>query len=98
MIFDILQGGSNSLEEICIKCWQTLHQFGQYCEKIRGIHQNLVDETGTIHNNKLDEHTEILEDEECEQNLEECEYQRTMPILAIDLGDDVDHFNRRCKS
>lgn len=82
-----------------MKCWQTLHQFGQYCEKIRGIHQNLVEETGAVFINKLDEHTEILEDEEGENTLEEYEYQKSVPILAIDadLVEEADQFNRRRK-
>lgn len=82
-----------------MKCWQTLHQFGQYCEKIRGIHQNLVEETGAVFINKFDEHTEILEDEEGENAVEEYEYQKSVPILAIDadLVEEADHYNRRRK-
>lgn len=100
MWFD-LQDGSNALDEICMQCWKTLNDFGQFCERIRGIHGNLVEVTSTSMAagiNKLDESEEVLEDE-IEEQISAEETDIALPMLSIesDLGDDVDPLTRGCE-
>lgn len=81
-----------------MKCWQTIQQFSQFCLKIRGVHQNLVDETNTTGIDKIDLRTEVLEDVE-EDPLDDYDIQKTLPMLAIDANLDdeteAEHFSRR---
>lgn len=79
-----------------MKCWQTLEQFSQYCEKIRSIHR---DDSNIVQSLKFDDdHTEILLEniEEYDGIEQECE--NTVEVLEIDtdVGDDgCDTINRR---
>lgn len=80
-----------------MKCWKTIHQFSQFCSKIRDVHQNLVDETNATGIDKIDLRTEVLEDVDSENALEEYDIQKPLPMLAIDanLDDEAEHFSRR---
>lgn len=98
------QDNGCTLEEVCIKCWQTLNQFNQFCEKIRGIHQNLI-EVSCVSGNvskgfDFEEQTEVLEDEEVEENesIETIDDTVQLPLLSIesDMGEEGDGFDRRC--
>lgn len=88
------QDSTITFDTICGKCWQSLQQFSQYCEKIRSIHRDLLEAQKVD-----DDQTEILI-EECEGIEQECE--NTVELLAIEtnVGDDgCDTINRRntCK-
>lgn len=81
-----------------MKCWLQLKNFGQFCEKIRGIHHNLIEvQTGI---NKYDENSEVLEDEIEEHifTIEDTEEMK-LPIFSIesDLGNDGDATSKRCE-
>lgn len=82
-----------------MKCWQTLQQFSQYCEKIRSIHHDLVDESNIIQTQKLDDdHTEILLEDIEEYDGIEQECESTVEVLEFDTDvgdDDCDTINRR---
>lgn len=79
-----------------MKCWEKLNDFGQFCEKIRGIHQNLVEVSCASSINKYGENTETLDDE-MEEHIPMEESDPKMPLLSIesDLGDDIDPLDRR---
>lgn len=84
-----------------MQCWKILNDFGQFCERIRGIHGNLVEDTSTSAAtgiNKLDECEEVLEDE-IEEQISTEETDIALPMLSIesDLGDDGDPLARRCE-
>ncbi|XP_055307187.1 zinc finger protein 12-like [Sitodiplosis mosellana] len=87
---------ASTLDELCMQCWGKLDDFGQFCEKIRGIHGNLVEVTCATGINKLDEGADILEDE-IEEHISTEETNIQLPMLAIesDLGDDGDPLARR---
>lgn len=101
--FLISQDSTCTFGEICLKCWQTLDQFSQFCDKIRGIHQNLIEVSCTTSTNKYEDHsdiaTEVLEDEIEEHiPMEEIdEKEVTMLAIESDLGDEGDGFVRRGK-
>lgn len=92
-----------------MKCWQTLSQFNQFCDKIKGIHQK-IEVTCPSYKAMLDfeEHTEVLEDDEIEENIStdpiEVDF-KAVPMLSIesdvgdvgDVGDEGDSFDRRRK-
>lgn len=40
---NIKQDAVCTLTNICVKCWQKLNQFNDFCEKIRNIHQSLIE-------------------------------------------------------
>ena len=85
-----------------MQCWKTLNDFGQFCERIRGIHGNLVEVTSTslaTGINKLDESEELLEEDEIEEQISTEETDIVLPMLSIesDLGDDGDPLARRCE-
>lgn len=81
-----------------MKCWQTISSFSTFCEKIRGIHQNLIEVSCGSGLNKYEEHTEVLEDEIEEHiPMEEID-EGQIPKLEIDhLGDDGDNLIRHCE-
>lgn len=84
-----------------MKCWQTLNQFNQFCEKIKGIHQNLIEVSCTSGSGKgIDFEEELLEDEIEEIDSLESVVDNTLPMLSIesDLADEGDSFERRCKN
>lgn len=97
------QDNAYTLDEICMKCWQTLSQFNQFCDKIKGIHQK-IEVTCPSSKALLDfeEHTEVLEDDEIEENISsdpiEVDF-KAVPMLSIesDVGDEGDSFDRRRK-
>lgn len=98
------QEDSSSLEEICMKCWQTLNQFNQFCEKIRTIHQNLIEVTRVPTPGKgmvFEEHTEVFVDdvEETDPLNAIDEDKLALPMLSIesDLGNESPNFERRSK-
>lgn len=87
-------------DTICMKCWQTLQQFNQYCERIRSLHRDLVDESHIVQVQKFedDEQTEILFENIEEYESIEQEMENTVEVLEIDtdVGDDgCDTINRR---
>lgn len=100
-IFLPFQDSTCTVGEICLKCWQTISQFSQFCEKIRGIHQNLI-EVSSAGILKIEEHdltTEVLEDE-IEEYIPMGEIEeKDVAMLSIesDLGDEGDTFVRRGK-
>lgn len=66
-----------------------MNDFGQFCEKIKGIHQNLIEvscATGTIKY----EHTEILDVDDIEQEdiLTEAFDETSIPMLSIESNFD----------
>lgn len=103
------QDNEYALDEICMKCWQTLSQFNQFCDKIKGIHQKI--EVSCPSSKALldfEEHTEVLEDDEIEENISTDPIEedfKAVPMLSIesdvgdvgDVGDEGDSFDRRCK-
>lgn len=73
-----------------MKCLQTLQQFSQYCERIRSLHRDLVDESYLVQSQKLeDDQMEILL-ENIEEYGTEQELEHTVEVLDIDTdaGDD----------
>lgn len=85
------------MNEICLKCWQTLNNFGQFCEKIKGIHQNLIEVSCVTGVHKYDENTEIPDDE-IEQHITTEEIDVTsMPIFSIESSyeSDTETFARK---
>lgn len=93
------QDSTCSFEDICLKCWHTLNNFSQFCEKIRGIHHNLVEVSCATGSKQYEEHTEILEEVIEEDISTEDVYVKDIPLLSIesDLGDEEDNFARRCE-
>lgn len=87
-----------------MKCWQTLQQFNQYCERIRSIHRELVDES-SLAQKFDDDQTEILVEnmeniEEYDGTEQECETTVALLTIETDVGEDgFDTINRRntCK-
>lgn len=84
-----------------MKCWQTLKQFSQYCERIRSLHRDLVDESHIVHAQKFEDdqmHTEIFLENVEEYDGIEQELENTVEVLEFDtdVGDDgCDIVNRR---
>lgn len=94
-----MQDSTCIFDEICLKCWQTLQDFSEYCEKIRSIHLNLVEETNSTGGQKVDEQTDIIELSEGGENvIESYEYTKTSLLnIESDLGDEGDSYSRRSK-
>lgn len=85
------------MNEICLKCWQTLNNFGQFCEKIKGIHQNLIEVSCARGVHKYNEEQMEILDDEIEQHITTEEIDVTnMPIFSIDANfeDDTETFAR----
>lgn len=82
-----------------MKCWQTLNNFGQFCEKIRGIHQNLIEVSDATGIGKYEENDEELLDDVEEHISTEEQDEVNLPLLSIesDLGDDGDTLTRGCE-
>lgn len=73
-------------------------QFSQYCEKIRSIHRDLVEESNVVQTQKFDDDgdTEILLENMEEYDGIEQECENTVEVLEIDVDDDdCDVMNRR---
>lgn len=77
-----------------MKCLQTLQQFSQYCERIRSLHRDLVDESYLVQSQKLeDDQMEILLENIEDYDGTEQELEHTVEVLDIDTdagdaGDD----------
>lgn len=48
-----------------MKCWQTLNQFNDFCEKIRIVHQNMMEDP------LLDEKYEMSDEEKIVETIDE---------------------------
>lgn len=74
-----------------MKCWKTLQQFNQYCEKIRSIHRDSIDESTVIRNQTIeyDDQTEVLLEtiEGCDSIEQECE-ESTVEMLLFETDAD----------
>lgn len=74
-----------------MECWQTLQKFSQYCERIRSLHRDLVDESHIAPVQKFEDgDTEILlENIESYDGMAQ-EMENTVEVLEIDtdVGDD----------
>lgn len=78
-----------AFDSVCMKCWQTLQHFNRYCDKIRSIHRDLVDESSLVQIQSKcdDDQTEVFMEsveniEEFDLTEQECE--DTVAVFAIE--------------